>query len=60
MKRLKQKYYFIGKLTVEQLLELDDRQAKIFVCSDEAGKPLGFLIYLTPTVITLLRKMNII
>lgn len=60
MKRTKQKYYFIGKLSVQQLLELDDMRAKIFVCSNETGKPFGFLVYLTPATTTLLKKMNLI
>lgn len=60
MKQPKQKYYFIGKLNVEQLLTLDDMRAKIFVCSNEAGKPFGFLVYLTPATISLLKKMDLI
>lgn len=60
MKRKNQKYYFIGKLSVQQLLMLDDMRAKIFVCNDETEKPFGFLVYLTPATITLLKKMDLI
>ena len=56
----KQKYYFIGKLNVQQLLKLDEMRARIFVCTGEAGKPFGFLVYQTPATITLLKKMNIL
>ena len=60
MKPVKQKYYFIGKLSLKQLLKLDDMRARLLVCQDEAGKPYGFLVRMTPATITLLKKMNLI
>lgn len=60
MKLPKQKYYFIGKLNVQQLLELDDMRAQVFVCNGETGKPFGFLVYLTPATISLLKKFRLI
>jgi hypothetical protein len=60
MKRPKQKYHFIGKLKVEQLLRLDDMRAKVAVCIGEDGKSFGFLIRITPATISLLKKMDLI
>ncbi len=59
MKLQKQKYYFVNKLTIQQLIKLDDMRARIFVCSDEAGKPFGFLVKLTPRTISFLKSHHL-
>ncbi len=55
MKKPIQKYYFVDKLKVEQLLQLDDMRAKIFVCTGENEKSFGFLVRLTPHTISFLK-----